>query len=74
MTTIDCSAEGKDTNLCHIGNLIAKKMGYEYLNELEAIYRYLIDKYNWLPSQVRELTKEDLMLLLDGYSKVEVMP
>ena len=74
MTTIDCSVEGKDENLCHIGNLIAKKMGYEYLNELEAIYRYLIDKYNWLPSQVRELPKEDLMLLLDGYSKVELMP
>ncbi len=74
MTTLDCSAKGKDENLCKIGNQIAKKMGYEYLNELEAIYRYLIDKYNWLPSQVREFTKEDLMLLLDGYSKVELMP
>lgn len=74
MTTIDCSAEGKDKNLCQIGNKIATKMGYDNLNELDAIYRYLIDKYNWLPSQVRELTKEDLLLLLDGYSRVEIVP
>ncbi len=74
MTTLDCSAEGKDKDLCEIGNKIAKKMGYDYLNELEAIYRYLIDRYNWLPSQVRELPKEDLLLLLDGYQRVEIVP
>jgi hypothetical protein len=53
--------------------------GFEHLTEPESIYRYIIDKYNWLPSQVRELTKEDLRLLLEGYNKdafnkVEVMP
>jgi hypothetical protein len=74
MANIDCSKDGNDQNLCKIGNNIAKKMGYEYLTELEAIYRYLIDKYNWLPSQVRELTNEDLLLLLDGYDNVEIMP
>ena len=73
MGALDCSL-GKDKELCQIGNSIAKKMGYEKLTELEAIYRHLIDKYNWLPSQVRELTREDLVLLLDGYNKIEVMP
>jgi len=71
---IDCSIDGKDRNLCQIGKSIAQKRGYEYLTEPEAIYRYVIDKYNWLPSQVRELPKEDLLLLLDGYNKIEIMP
>lgn len=74
MSVLDCSINGKDKDLCQIGKSIAQNNGYEYLNETEAIYRYIIDKYNWLPSQVRELTKEDILLLLDGYNKVAIMP
>lgn len=79
MANLDCSVNGKDRDLCLIGDSIAKMRGFEHLTEPESIYRYIIDKYNWLPSQVRELTKEDLRLLLEGYNKdafnkVEVMP
>lgn len=47
------------------GDEIAKKHGYKKLHGMDAIYRYLIDKYHWLPNQVRSLSTEDLQLLLD---------
>ena len=74
MSALDCSTNGKDRDLCHIGKIIAQNNHYEHLSESEAIYRHIVDKYNWLPSQVRELTREDILLLLDGYNKIEVMP
>ena len=74
MTALDCSVNGADRDLCEIGQSIAQMNGYKHVNEREAINRYLIDKYNWLPSQVRELTKEDLFMLLDGFNKVVIMP
>ncbi|MCG8687988.1 MAG: hypothetical protein MI892_24150 [Desulfobacterales bacterium] len=54
-----------------LGDTIAKDQGYEDLRGMEAVYRYLIDKYHWLPHQVRSLSVEDLSLLLDGYRKPE---
>ncbi len=50
-----------------MGDIIAQKEGYENLFGMEAVYRYLIDKYNWLPNQVRSLSVDDLNMLLDGY-------
>ena len=47
------------------GDEVAKKHGYKKLYGMDAIYRYLIDKYHWLPDQVRSLSVEDLQLLLD---------
>lgn len=52
-----------------LGDTIAQDMGYEDLRGMDAVYRYLIDKYHWLPHQVRSLSVEDLSLLLDGYKK-----
>ena len=49
------------------GEKIAKDNGYSNLVGLDAIYRYLIDKHHWLPSQVRALSTDDLSLLLEGY-------
>ncbi|MCP4721182.1 MAG: hypothetical protein GY860_17145, partial [Desulfobacteraceae bacterium] len=37
------------------------------LHGMDAVYRYLIDKYKWLPHQVRALSIEDLSLLFDDY-------
>lgn len=48
------------------GDAIAKKQGYPNLCGMEAVHRYLIDKYHWLPDQVRSLSVEDLQLLLDN--------
>ncbi|MBN1930788.1 MAG: hypothetical protein JW786_04175 [Desulfobacterales bacterium] len=52
-----------------IGDHIAKKEGYIGLKGVEAVYRYIIDKYNWLPEQVRGLGNEDVSMLLAGYEE-----
>ncbi|MBU0971231.1 MAG: hypothetical protein KKC20_11325 [Proteobacteria bacterium] len=50
-----------------LGDQIAKDQGYEDLHGMDAVFRYLIDKYKWLPHQVRSLSIEDLSLLFDDY-------
>jgi len=50
-----------------LGEQIAKDQGYEDLHGMDSVYRYLIDKYKWLPHQVRALSIEDLSLLFDDY-------
>ncbi|MBW1702387.1 MAG: hypothetical protein JRJ69_07865 [Deltaproteobacteria bacterium] len=56
-------------HLARLGDKIAKDQGYSHLDGLEAVYRYLIDKYNWLPDQVKRLSVYDLKMLLDDYEK-----
>jgi len=50
-----------------LGDQIATDQGYEDLCGMDAVHRYLIDKYRWLPHQVRSLSIEDLSLLFDDY-------
>lgn len=50
------------------GDSIAADQGYHGLNGMDAVYRYLIDKYHWLPCQVRSLSVDDLSLLLSDYA------
>ena len=50
-----------------LGDQIPLDQGYEDLHGMDAVYRYLIDKYRWLPHQVRALSIEDLSLLFDDY-------
>jgi len=50
-----------------IGDRMAVKEGYVGLKGMEAVHRYLVDKYGWQPDQVRRLSEEDLHLLLAGY-------
>ncbi len=65
-------AEGEQKHVFSmLGDTIAKDMGYEDLRGMDAIFRYLIDKYRWLPHQVRSLSVEDLSLLFDGYKTPE---
>lgn len=55
------------TVLEKIGDHIAEQEGYVGLKGMEAVFRYIIDQYRWLPEQVRSLSTEDLRLLLAGY-------
>jgi hypothetical protein len=52
-----------------IGDHMAIKEGYVGLKGMEAVHRYLVDKYGWQPEQVRKLSNEDLHLLLAGYEE-----
>jgi hypothetical protein len=58
-----------EKRLVLIGNHIAVKEGYVGLEGIEAVYRYIIDKYNWLPDQVRKISGDDLQILLAGYDE-----
>jgi hypothetical protein len=46
------------------GDALAKREKYKELQGMEAIYYYLILKHHWLPSQVKSLSHDDLVLLL----------
>jgi hypothetical protein len=47
------------------GDFLAKREGYVEHKGLDALLYYLIQKYHWLPSQVRSLNQDDLHLLFD---------
>ncbi len=53
--------------IARLGDKLAKKHHYRNLHGMEAIVRYLVDKYHWTPAQVRAFTVEDLTLLLDEF-------
>jgi hypothetical protein len=61
-------AELKET-IEKIGNDIAQREGYVGLKGREAVCRYLVDKYRWLPGQVRDFDDDDMSLLLAGYEE-----
>lgn len=42
------------------GDDLAKKMGYHAHSGLDAIRFYLLEKYHWLPCQVKAMNWEDL--------------
>jgi hypothetical protein len=52
-----------------IGDFMAEKEGYVGLHGMQAIHRYLVDRYGWQPENVRKLSAEDLQLLLAGYEQ-----
>jgi hypothetical protein len=53
MYSIDC-----------FGDYLAKREKYKKLNGIEAVHYYLVQKYKWMPSQVRAINFEDLYFLL----------
>ena len=46
------------------GNALAEREGYKELDGMEAIYFYLIQKYKWLPKDVRSMNQEDIRFVL----------
>ena len=54
------------TAIIRSGEEIAKKYGYPGLDGMDAVCRYLADKYHWFPSQVRALSTDDLLIVLEG--------
>ena len=46
------------------GNFIAEREGYKQLDGMEAIYFYLINKYRWMPKDVRAMNYDDISFLL----------
>lgn len=46
------------------GNFLAEREGYKHLDGMEAIYFYLIQKYRWMPKDVRAMNIHDIRFLL----------
>jgi hypothetical protein len=45
------------------GDYLAEREGYKEHDGLEALQFYLVQKYHWLPSQVKSLNLDDLRFL-----------
>lgn len=60
-----CETTGKlNYGLIRFGDFIAKREKYNVHKGIDAIYYYLVQKYNWLPSQVKSMNFEDLRFVL----------
>jgi len=46
------------------GDCIATREKYKHYDGIEAVSFYVVQKYHWLPSQVRSMNWEDLKFLL----------
>jgi len=46
------------------GDEIASREKYKELAGMNAIHFYLIQKYRWLPSQVKSMSRDDILLVL----------
>lgn len=46
------------------GDRLAKEKGYREHEGIEAVRYFLMQKHNWLPSQVRALSTEDLIFAI----------
>ena len=54
-----------EVDIEELGDELAKSEGYDSINGFDAIYLYLIKKYNWTPSYVRQMPIKDLRLVLN---------
>ncbi|MDX6383022.1 MAG: hypothetical protein QOK48_595 [Blastocatellia bacterium] len=56
------------------GDELAKRQGYKDIDGMEAVDFYLINKFHWLPSQVRAMTPEDKRFVLTEEMSGFVLP
>ena len=56
------------------GDAIAKREGYKELHGMEAVYFYLVHKFNWPPSTVRGMSFEDIRFVLTEELSGFVLP
>jgi len=56
------------------GDYVAKREGYKTLEGIEALHYYLVQKYHWLPSQVKALNIDDLEFLFSEEKEGWTLP
>ncbi|MCO7224723.1 hypothetical protein [Pleionea sp. CnH1-48] len=54
----------RNYTLIVFGDELARREKYQGLNGMDAIHYYLVQKHNWLPSQVKSLSMDELHFLL----------
>ena len=55
----------QEVELKELGNELAKTEGYDGIHGVDAIYLYLIKKYLWKPSYVKQMPTDDICLVLN---------
>jgi hypothetical protein len=61
-------------HLAVFGDRLAKREKYKSLDGLDAVHFYLVQKFSWLPSQVRSMSYEDLRFVLQEEMENFVLP
>ena len=56
------------------GDKLAESQSYKEVNGIEAVQYYLIQKHNWLPSQVQSMSSEDLRFALSEEMSGYILP
>ena len=46
------------------GNFVAEREGYRQLDGMDAIFFYLVQKFRWMPKDVRSMSFEDIRFVL----------
>lgn len=46
------------------GNFIAEREGYRHLDGMDAIYFYLVNRFHWLPKDVRAMNIDEISFVL----------
>lgn len=70
-----CKIQGElKYNLVCFGDHVAKREGYKEHKGIDAIIFYLVQKYNWLPSQVKSLNDDDLKFIFTEEMHNWVLP
>jgi hypothetical protein len=49
-----------------MGDRIAGREGYAGIGGMDAVYRYLVERYHWTLDYVRNLSHDDLTILFAG--------
>ncbi len=70
-----CITGGERKYHLHIfGDHLAAREEYKEYSGMDAIHYYIIQKHNWLPSQVRNLSSDDLLFLLGEEMQGWILP
>jgi len=70
-----CEADAElKYHLVIFGDFLATREGYKKHTKLDALHYYLVEKYHWLPAQVKSLSDNDLQFLFAEEMKDWTVP
>ena len=56
------------------GDFLAEREQYKSVEGLDAVHFFLVHKFNWLPSQVKNMTTDDIRFILSEEMHEWAMP
>jgi hypothetical protein len=71
---LEMATAGLNYSLRVFGDHLAQTHGFKVHRGLDAVCYYVIQKYNWLPRDVRTMSSEDLRFLLEEEMSDWILP